>query len=977
MQDTCASEGTRAPDGIVDRLTALDPRPGVALLRCIEPALAEAVRGFRSRVTPVIGTPPLPVDPVDTALLAGWSPDLLRIVGQALVLELNIARVEGDLAGATPEARYQCFVDKLAQPRHARELLARYRLMVRQVGTAIANRVEARAELVERLQQDWPRICATLGFEPHDELTGVDAETGDAHRGGRSVAVLTFASGKRLVYKPRPIGVEQSFQGLLSWLNARGAPRFRTTVSVAGDGYGWVEFVAAEGCASRHELGRFYRRQGAFVALLYALGATDFHFENVIAAGEHPVLVDLETLFHPRAFQTASETAHGDALLSAALLDSVMRIGLLPLKLWFAGGNLDISGLGGSSGQLSPERLPYWTAVDTDEMRLEWRRVPLKQGNHRPTYRGAVVDPTLFTSDVEAGFGEMYALLRREREALLSDDSPLVDFTRHELRVLLRPTWLYADLLYQALHPDVQGRPTARDRFAEVLRDHAGDRPHLRRIIQAELRELDDGDIPIFTTRVGSLDVVSGAGDVIRNVFDNDGVSNIGRRLRGFSDRDFARQNWLVRAALAAAVAEHRPGPSKRSPSSARRPRTDPTSHPRRLLRVAKAIADRLEELAIPAGGALGWIGLSPVGEREWTLAPSALDLYNGLPGIALFFGQLAAVTAEPRYQELCRTANDAVAMWLDIPDLMTGLGAYTGWSGFSYYLLRVGTLLGEPALVDEAFARAAALRSEVERDRHFDLLYGTAGYLAVLCALHRTRPDPAIAAAARTCGDHLVANAVDVRGGVGWIPHDFADEPLGGLSHGAAGIAWALLQLHDLEPDPRYLETARRAVAFERALWCPQTGDWLDLRKRTGEDAPKIVAWCNGAPGIGLARVRSRRYWDDPSITQDIERAVESTVTHGFAMNHSLCHGALGNVELLLEASRSAPSQRRLAEQLSDAVEEVLLAIEQQGPACGVPLAVESPGLMTGLAGIGYQCLRLADPDRVPSVLLLDEPTR
>ena len=30
----------------------------------------------------------------------------------------------------------------------------------------------------------------------------------------------------------------------------------------------------------------------------------------------------------------------------------------------------------------------------------------------------------------------------------------------------------------------------------------------------------------------------------------------------------------------------------------------------------------------------------------------------------------------------------------------------------------------------------------------------------------------------------------------------------------------------------------------------------------------------------------------------------------------------------------------------------------------------------MTGLAGIGYQLLRLADPNRVPSVLLLETPT-
>ena len=36
----------------------------------------------------------------------------------------------------------------------------------------------------------------------------------------------------------------------------------------------------------------------------------------------------------------------------------------------------------------------------------------------------------------------------------------------------------------------------------------------------------------------------------------------------------------------------------------------------------------------------------------------------------------------------------------------------------------------------------------------------------------------------------------------------------------------------------------------------------------------------------------------------------------------------------------------------------------------CGLPQGHETPGLMMGLAGIGYGLLRLAWPERVPSVL-------
>ena len=48
---------------------------------------------------------------------------------------------------------------------------------------------------------------------------------------------------------------------------------------------------------------------------------------------------------------------------------------------------------------------------------------------------------------------------------------------------------------------------------------------------------------------------------------------------------------------------------------------------------------------------------------------------------------------------------------------------------------------------------------------------------------------------------------------------------------------------------------------------------------------------------------------------------------------------------------------------------------MEEHGWRCGVPLDVETPGMMDGLAGIGYELLRLAEPSQIPSVLILEEP--
>ena len=88
---------------------------------------------------------------------------------------------------------------------------------------------------------------------------------------------------------------------------------------------------------------------------------------------------------------------------------------------------------------------------------------------------------------------------------------------------------------------------------------------------------------------------------------------------------------------------------------------------------------------------------------------------------------------------------------------------------------------------------------------------------------------------------------------------------------------------------------------------------------------------------------------------------------------NYSLCHGSGGNAELLIYASRilNEGSYRQVAEQAGRAGVEQYQKSFSPWP-CGVLEGGETPGLMLGLAGIGYFYLRLHDPTRVPSILII-----
>jgi lantibiotic modifying enzyme len=119
------------------------------------------------------------------------------------------------------------------------------------------------------------------------------------------------------------------------------------------------------------------------------------------------------------------------------------------------------------------------------------------------------------------------------------------------------------------------------------------------------------------------------------------------------------------------------------------------------------------------------------------------------------------------------------------------------------------------------------------------------------------------------------------------------------------------------------------------------------------------------------MARVSTLSLLDTPSVRRDIEAAVRTTSLRGFGLNHSLCHGDFGNLELLLAAGRALNREDLIAE-ANRRVCVLLRSIEKQGYLCGTPHGVESPGLMTGIAGIGYELLHFAEWHRVPSVLTL-----
>jgi len=937
---------------------------------------------------------------LDTARVAekwqeGLVARLTRLSLRTVILELNVARLQGELAGDDSLGRFHRFFELLSEPDRLKAFLGEYGVLGCQIAREVQSAGRCSIEALIHMRDDAPSLAASLNVHlARDRLVALYAhDGGDRHNHGRSVLLAQFASGRQVLYKPRPSQVDLHFRRLLSWISARDDSfQFRTPAVVAGAHHGWCEVIEHRACAGEEDARSFYRRQGEYLALLYAIDACDFHFENIIAEGPWPVLVDLEGLFHAPLPMSDMDSAAARA--NRELQRTVLNVGLLPSLPRSGGGSggADLGGISAPVRQMSATPVLSIVAAATDRMSMVSERVSYGAHRHRVALPdGRRPDHLEHARELEEGFVRMYGLLERTRDDLMADDGPLQAFRRDKVRFILRSTQVYGRMLEAGSHPDLLRDDGARRAFMARLRIRCtrgtdDEVDALRRIGAAEQEDLARDDIPIFWTRVDGLEVEDTGGRKIRGLLQRSAFEAVRENLTRLGARDLAFQTWLLRLSLAASTA--RPSPASHATISATHsPRVQAGSLSRQALRQAALaaacdVADHLDGSAFKGADGATWLGLQETPRSAIELRVLQVDLYDGLAGILLFLAHLARATGRQAHSAL---AQACMATWqsaLSAGERPRDIGAFTGIGGLVYTLTHLGRLWRRPELWLQAEALITELEANVERDQQFDLISGAAGAIAALLSLHTANGSARAIQVAVACGDHLLASAVSQSAGWGWPAAAFSHRALGGFSHGAAGIGWALARLAVASGQSRFMRAAHEALAYDRSLRVPGGDHWRDMRGAGRLEGPadeeRAGSWCHGAPGIALARLglpKQAGGEGDARIRRDLASALRSTRRRGFGGSHCMCHGDLGNLETLLQAERRLPAGTRWSAQVDRELHAVLAGIRAHGWICGTPRQVEAPGLMTGLAGIGYGLLRAAMPDQVPALLLLEPP--
>jgi hypothetical protein len=615
---------------------------------------------------------------------------LLGVSGPLLMAVSAARRGDDPLFGTDPRADWELLW--LSHPVVARLLAVGWRQWRRTT-----------AELCARIAADLTDLC------PGATVHRIESSGGDQHDGGRSVARLRLSDGSSVFLKPRADGLHRVLQGVLDRVEGAGPRPFGLRLPEISEraGYTWVREVGRADCPDDDAVAGYFRRAGALLRVVQALGATDLHHENFVPTADQPVLVDLETVVAPGALRPAE----GDPdPIATRLADTPGPTSMVTTVVAGPPGRsaADLGALAGPAQTLTPYAVRTLTA-GADGPELRQTRVPLGNGTALPTRAARPVPVRGHRSALLDGYAEAQRRLAR-LAGLAAQPGPELRGPGAEpvVRVVVRPTRTYARLLATSTSPGALVDGVDREHVLETLYRATGTAPVA--LIAAEVESLRDLDVPLFSAAFDSTDLIGGPTRVLPDVLTESAADRTRRRLAGVRDDPGHLED--LQATLFAM------DPVGDRPIGARPAVVDPVQT---LLDRSIALSD----------GSLGWIGLEHDANRNrWHHGRLGPGL-SGQAGVGL---ALAAAGQ--------RAAAHAALLGCQAR-MGTGAGgptdAFGGPAGLLYATAAAARLLDDPALLELAYGLLAPSLRAARRDEPAITVDGTAGAILALRLLPET----------------------------------------------------------------------------------------------------------------------------------------------------------------------------------------------------------------------------------------------
>lgn len=913
-----------------------------------------------------------------------------QVSTRVLIQELNICKKFGELNDKTPEEEYEFFLEnQLARADYYHELMDAYPVLFRILFEIISMSADNYALLLKSLEKDKTKIeselCKKVEF---DKILTIKSNISDFHRNGKSVFILELDNMYKILFKPRALKCDEQYQRFIIWLGTNCNITMKTYKTITRDEYGWCEYVPYITCNTEAEIANYYERLGVLIFANYLLQVYDVHYENIIASGEYPIIVDLETIM---ANYSSFEVDTAKDVANKQLWDSVLHEGILPKYVWGKDGKsgINLSGIAGGEGQEFPVKMPILKNIKRSDMYIDFERPVTQIKRNFPILEEKKIGGENYVKEIVEGFTAAYnVVLLKKAETIKQMES----FTHICVRYLARDTQQYASILQASYHPDyLQDGKDRELLLCSLYRSADIDDNTEDIIIKSEIKDLLNGDIPYFSYNTEATDLYDSQGNVIiKDYFQTTSLQNATNKVLKLNEQDKKEQVLYIILSMAMLPAEEkmlRPninfGLNKFLQMSENRIgdlKGSVTTKVNDI--VAKISKDAIysdKEIDIT------WIGISLDGtdEYRWNVAPLSNNLYDGLAGISLFLNTFDNVE-HGCDKKIIKMLNHTLFEYTDSSLVVNGNGyrnesngAFSGDSSLMYLYELLYSITKKPVFLEYAEKQYKTVKDYIPYDNNFDLIYGNAGVVLILLNMFKLTGDNKYLSSAIEAGNSIIENGIKLETGIGWIPTNVTN-PLAGFSHGNSGIAYALLKLYSYTDGIAFYEAAKQAIKFENTLYNIETNNWLDKRVFNGKRIDKIadpVHWCHGAAGILLSRIKMLDFVHgtlQEVIEEDIAKSVKKVLESGFTGVQCLCHGDIGNLDILSQYAIKFQNKELLVK-VQAALNTLLKQTKKESWNLGLMMNIQNIGFMLGTSGIGYTLMRFYTDFQLPSILSVD----
>ena len=738
---------------------------------------------------------------------------------------------------------------------------------------------------------------------------------------------------------------------------------------------GWMEYIEQKDCNNEEELKEFYVKSGMLLGILYSFNAVDFHFENIIAYGKDPVLVDLETLFHPDIkYKVSNNLNSGFQAATEFIAESVSKIGLLPTKMRIKkddGGteSVDVGALSESKEQSNILRSLVLENLNTDKLCLSYKYLTVSTKKNGTKLLGKTINPKDYMNELIIGFETLYKFADKNKDEMLS--YTLDCFEDCRIRVILKSTVTYTSLLSIASHPDFMREPI--HRVILLSKIGANDFYNLP-IKRCELSELCRGQIPYFYTSIKSHDLQGYPDAVFHNNIDKSVEEILTDKFNRLSYCDMQKQVDFIKDSFFT-----RSGESDRTGITFNE-KSNLEINSKEWVDFSEDIAKYIISRSFKGKDDSGSFDRAFIGAQtlmtdtnDWNIDVDCLDLYDGNAGTALFFANLWKVTGNKEYYNYAFEAIQPIVFIVDRryeEDYKSSVGAYKGLGGLVYAINKIELLTNAQTLYSTINGLYDIIENNIDEDVNYDFIGGGIGCLACLLSVYE-----------KPCDESLKDRALDLSIRIyKFLNTKFKSTKDGkvidldrkqlnsGFAHGTSGFAPYLYKLYTITHENEILELVKGIIKYERSVfYSKDIPGWHSSIEKKEMD----VSWCNGVAGILLSKLLLKEYgYDDKVLDSEIKLAFESVCRVSLGNNLPYCHGDISALAIIRYYS-NVMNDKGLEKKCINIYQQLYEYLKNEWTNSKKSLNRYN-GLMLGAAGLGYSMIKQYDYKNIDEFLWL-----